>query len=324
MKFLYLLIFLFSFQLTAVAQRINKSDYKMIMQKEDSMKTHAWNIIDGINASNRFKADSIFTRLLVRSLSVKNSFYYPFDSLITISKLYAPDSTFRIFTWQMVINENIIRQHGAIQMRTDDGSLKLFPLIDKSDVTENILDTIGNNLGWIGAIYYKIILTKNLGHTYYTLLGFDANNIRSNKKIIEVLDFVDGEPKFGGRFFSIPTGGLAARNPARIIMEYKKESAAKLNFDDDLGIIIMEHLVSESKEPQKKWTYISDGDFEGFKWVNGKWVFLDNVRNYSTHDPKVPLEKTIRNDKGDIDYNKLKGNENDTETKPTPAKKGNR
>ena len=64
-------------------------------------------------------------------------------------------------TWQLVINDNVIRQHGAIQMKTSDGALKLFPLIDKSDITINIADTFANNKGWIGAVYYKIIQTGN-------------------------------------------------------------------------------------------------------------------------------------------------------------------
>ncbi len=321
MKFFTGLIFLLSITFALNAQRISKPDQKILVQKEDSLKTHAFRIIEGINAADRFKADSIFTKIFVRALATKNSFYHPFDSLLTISRIYAPDSSFRIFTWQMVINENVIRQHGAIQLRTADGSLKLFPLIDKSDITENTADTVGNNYGWIGAVYYNIILTTNQGHPYYTLLGFDENNIRSNKKVIEVLDFVEGKPMFGGRFFSIPNNSLVSHNPARYIMEYKKESAAKLNYDEEMGLIIVEHLISETKEPQKKWTYITDGDFEGFRWINGKWVFIDNVRNYKTRDPNVPLEKTIRDDKGEIDYNKLKGNEKDLEVKPVPVKK---
>src|SRR6186997_583945 len=127
------------------AQGISRTDLKALQLKEDSIKKHAVKIIQGINSDDRFVADSIFTRMLVRALRIKNSFYYPFDSLQTISIQYSPDSVFRIFTWQLVINENVIRQHGAIQMKTYDGSLKLYPLIDKSDVTINIADTIGNN-----------------------------------------------------------------------------------------------------------------------------------------------------------------------------------
>jgi hypothetical protein len=323
MKFFTGLLFLLSSTFVLNAQRISKPDQKILLQKEDSLKTHAFKIIEGINAADRFKADSIFTKIFVRALTTKNSFYHPFDSLLTISRIYAPDSSFRIFTWQMVINENVIRQHGAIQLRTADGSLKLFGLIDKSNVTEKAEDTVGNNNGWIGAVYYNIILTKFQNNSYYTLLGFDENNIRSNKKIIEVMRFVNGQPVFGGPFFSIPNGSLVPHNPARYIMEYKKESAAKLNYDEDMGLIIVEHLISETKEPQKKWTYITDGDFEGFKWINGKWVFIDNVRNYKTRDPNVPLEKTIRDDKGEIDYNKLKRIENEPDSIPKPVKKDN-
>jgi alginate O-acetyltransferase complex protein AlgI len=46
-----------------------------------------------------FRADSLFTKGLVQALKMPNSFNYPFDSLITISRIYAPDSSFRIFSY---------------------------------------------------------------------------------------------------------------------------------------------------------------------------------------------------------------------------------
>ena len=116
-----------------------------LRKKEDSLKIYATNIIQADDAENRFKADSLFTRMFVRALKTNYSFKYPFDSLETISKLYPPDSSFRIFTWQMVISEDVVRQHGAIQMRTADGSLKLFPLIDKSNIITNLNDTVTDN-----------------------------------------------------------------------------------------------------------------------------------------------------------------------------------
>lgn len=284
----------------SIGQVISKADEKLLVQKEDSLKVHATKIIQGVNASDRFRADSIFTRIFVRSLVTKNSFYYPFDSLETISKIYAPDSSFRIFTWQMLINENSIRQHGAIQMKTSDGSLKLFSLIDKSDVMENMFDSIGNNWGWMGAIYYKIILTKNQNKSYYTLLGFDENNIRSSKKIIEVLSFVDGKPVFGGPYFSIADNSLIPNNPARYIMEFKKDGNPRLTFDESLNMIVLEHLISESNEPNKKWTLIPDGDYEGFKWINGKWVYVNKIFNQVTPEGKAPVPAPLNESKLNI------------------------
>ena len=188
MKLLMLFSFFFLSLFSVDAQRIKRSD-RPLQKWEDSLQQYSLQIIQGKNASDRFTADSIFTKIFVRALINKNSFRYSFDSLESISKIFAPDSSFKIFTWQMIINENIIRQHGAIQMKTMDGSLQLFPLIDKSDIIINQADTIADNKAWMGAIYYKIIPTKNGNQHFYTLLGYDENNLKSTKKIIETLEF---------------------------------------------------------------------------------------------------------------------------------------
>jgi hypothetical protein len=309
MKIFSVLAILISLQYSLHAQTISKADYKLLQQKEDSLKSLSEKIIQGINAQERFKADSLFTRIFVRSLSIKNSIQFPFDSLYSISKKYAPDSSFRIYTWQMMINDNVIRQHGAIQMKTKDGSLKLFPLIDKSDITVNMADTIADNFGWIGAVYYKIVQTKYQGKDYYTLLGYDENNIRSNKKIIEILHFENGKPIFGSRQFSVQSGFGYNNKMARFIMEYKKQASPRLTFDEDLNMIIFEHLISESSQPNKKWTLIGDGDYEGFKWTDGRWVYVNKVFNQVTPLGGEPVPMPLRDASGNIDPLKLKDND---------------
>lgn len=308
----------------SLAQGFSKADLRFLQQKEDSLKIFATKIIQGINSDDRFTADSIFTRILVRALKTPHSFHYPFDSLETISRLYSPDSVFRIFTWHLVIpaiTGDVVRQHGAIQMRTYDGSIKLYPLIDRSDVTGNIADTIGNNLGWIGAIYYRIIQKRSSNQNYYTLLGYDENNINSNRKIIEVLNFATGEPVFGGRFFSYEEDSVFKTSQSRYVMEYKKGAGPRLTYDKDLDMIIFEHLVSESNEPKKKWTLVGDGDYEGFKWKSGKWIHVEKIFNYITPLGQEPVPNPIRNQDGTIDESKLKGAElEETEKKPDTKK----
>lgn len=290
------------------AQKISTPDLKILQKKEDSLKTLSLKIIQGRTAGDRFAADSEFTKMFVRALKIKNSFHYSFDSILTISKLSPQDSTFKIFTWQMVINDNIVRQHGAIQMRSVDGSLKLFPLIDKSDITLNMSDTIGNNFGWIGAVYYKIIQTMAGRETYYTVLGYDENNIRSNKKIIEVLTFENGQPIFGGSYFNFSDNKSLKQNPARVILEYKKNASPRLVYDKEQDMIIYEHLVSETGEEKKKYTFIGDGDYEGLKWKDGKWVHLDKVFTQTTKEGDEPIPNPVRDANGDIDQTKLKNN----------------
>ena len=328
MKFFQLLAFLFIIHVSAIAQSFPPADYKQLLKKQDSLKILSDKIVSGINPSDRFRADSVFTKTLVRALKTNHSFNFRLDSLSAISKLYAPDSSFRIITWQMVINDNIIRQHGAIQLKTTDGSLKLFPLIDKSDITQNMSDTIANHFGWMGAVYYKIIGTNYQGRNYYTLLGYDENNIRSNKKIIEILSFEKGQPVFGARQFSIASGFGYNNKMARFIMEYKKQASPRLTYDADLSMIVFEHLISESNQPNKKWTLVGDGDYEGFKWIDGRWVYVNKVFNEVTAEGKEPVPMPIRDIQGTIDETKLKGNEPEERApakpaKPIPKKKDN-
>ena len=295
------------FSLASFSQSGNRPDLKLMQQKEDSLKPLAVKIIQGISSDDRFTSDSLFTRMLVRALKTPYSFYYPFDSLETISRLYAPDSSFRIFTWQLVINPNVVRQHGAIQMRTQDGSLKLYGLIDKSDVTTNITDTVGNHKGWMGAIYYKIIQKRSANQNFYTLLGYDENTISTSRKFIEVLHFLNDEPTFGGRYFSYEEDTVFKTSHSRYVMEYKKDAGPRLTYDKDLDLIIVEHLVSESGDPKKKWTLVGDGDYEGFKWKNGKWIHVEKVFNYVTPLGQEPLPNPIRNQDGNLMEDKLGG-----------------
>jgi hypothetical protein len=299
-KLILLLSSLFIFG-SGFAQDINSANRKSLRQKEDSLKTFAITIIQGRTAEERFTADSQFTKMFVRALKIKGSFHYPFDSLITISKLSPTDSSFKIFTWQLVINDNLVRQHGAIQMKTTDGSLKLFPLIDRTSMINNPEDTIANNFGWVGAVYYKLIEKKAFGKNYYTLLGYDENNLNSNKKIIEILTFKNGEPVFGGSNFSFH----GKKSVARYIMEYKKDASPRLTFDTEQDMIIYEHLISETGEINKKYTYIPDGDYEGLKWIDGKWVHIQKVFTQTTPEGQEPVPHPIRDAKGTIDESKL-------------------
>lgn len=261
------------------AQSIKSNDTKLLKITEDTLAIYAKQMILAEDASTRFYADSIFIKTLVRALKINNSFSYPFDSIRTISKIYPPDSSFRIFTWQIERDESYFRQYGAIQMRTKDGSLKFFPLIDASDYTANPTDSVRTNTNWIGAIYYGIVAKEYKNKKYYTLFGFDDNEFISTKKWIEVLTFNDNnEPVFGGHFFDYKEDSIKPPQPAfRFCLEYKKDAKARMVYDAELDMIIIDHLISESNEPNKKFTLIPAGDYEGFKWLNGKWVHVDKV-----------------------------------------------
>jgi len=298
---------LFFVSISVSAQNPSRQSFTQLKKMEDSLKVYGRKMIMEKTASQRFMADSVFIRMLVKSLKIPNSFDYPFDSLQTVSHIYAPDSTFRIFSWQFTRDEDYYRQRGAIQMKTNDGSLKLFPLLDISDFTNAAADSARTGQNWIGAIYYSIVMKTFNGKKYYTLLGFDDNNMRSTKKWMEVLAFNEtGKPVFGGPYFSvISDSAKKASNPARYCLEYKKDGRARMNYDKDLDMIIYDHLVSESNEPGKAYTLVPDGDYQGFKWENGKWRQIDKVFDYKLQDGDAPIPAPLKDAAGKSDELKL-------------------
>jgi len=66
-----------SFSLNTNAQKLSSS----LSSKEDTLKLLGSKIVNAEFAEQRFRADSHFTRVLVRALQLPYSFDYAFDSL---------------------------------------------------------------------------------------------------------------------------------------------------------------------------------------------------------------------------------------------------
>jgi hypothetical protein len=276
------------------SKKIDPQDLEMILLREDTLKKYAEYLITDSLQEDRMVSDSIFTKTLVRALRIRHSFWFSFDSVKGISCRYAPDSSFRIFTWNLQFDEYYCRQRGAIQRQTPDGSLALYPLRDVSEFTGDPSDSLRSASQWIGAIYYNIIQTKHQNKNYYTLFGFDPNNIRSNIKWLEVLQFNSkGEPFFGGPLFSYERDSIPTPPRHRVGLEFKKGARVLMDYIADLDMILIDHLISENNDPENKFTYIPDGDQEGFKWQNGKWIHIDKVFTQKLQDGQAPREKPL-------------------------------
>ncbi len=280
------------FSLSINAQQKIPASVQLLTTLEENMRAYADDIVNAPEAADRAIADSFFTRSLVQALKVPYSFSYAFDSLKTISFLYAPDSSFRIITWQIMKDFTYYRQKGAIQYHTKDGSLKLTPLYDSSPFTDNPIDSVRTNEQWIGAVYYTIIEKTFNNKNYYTLIGYDENDARSTKKWLEVLTFdANNRPIFGGRYFNYPNDDTKPPQPAyRFCIEFKKEANARMNYDPDLDMITFARLTSETGENEKHYTLVPIGSFEGFKWVNGKWVYVPVVKEADPRSNINPVQ----------------------------------
>lgn len=306
MRFIFLACLLGSVLLTSgqpsPAGSISAANLKRLRLLDDSLQTYGNRLLDDTLVTDRLRADSMFTRLLVRSLAVPYSFYFQYDSMQMAPTLYAPDSSFRIITWHLPMNDDNFRQKGVIQMNTPDGSPRLFPLFDASDYTEQPQDSVRYASNWIGAVYYSILQHEAAGQQVYTLLGYDENNDRTTRKWIDVLRFdIEGKPIFGGNFFAIPNDSIFPRSAQRFLLEYKKEGRARIRYDLEDSLIVIDHLVSESGEPEKKYTLVPGGDYQALKWANGRWQYIDKLYMEARGDGNEPRDMPILDDAGNFD-----------------------
>jgi hypothetical protein len=309
-----LLLFLTSQNLSS--QTIPAADRKKLQAKEDTLQQIARYMILDTLSTGRLLAYKDFVPVFLRALKMKNSFYYPFDSVLGISKLYAPDSSFRIFTWYLEVDDYQGYQKGFIQLHTKDGSLKGYSLFDNSDFEQNPNTIVCRDTNWIGAVYYNIIKTEYEGKKYYTLFGLDRHSVRSTKKWIEVLTFDENNrPVFGGPHFSFEEDSIKKSPQHRFSIEYKKDARTYVNYEAELQMILVDHLISEADEPESPWTLVPDGDYEGFKWLKGKWVHIDKVFTFALKDGEAPVDDPILDLKGKSDEKKLQERSDKNKTK---------
>ncbi|MBI3509648.1 MAG: hypothetical protein HY064_03220 [Bacteroidetes bacterium] len=262
------------------------SENKNLIALEDSLQKYGPKIFTGFD-KDKFPANEKFLGFMRQALNSEGAFDYPFDSLPFIARLTAPDNAFRIFNWNlpkddgthsyfcfMLVNDAKITEnkHGSKKKKT----FTLYELADHSDEIRNPeLSTLSADK-WYGALYYKIILTKDHKKNYYTLLAWDGNTPLTWKKIIEVVTFgKEGEPIFGEKnIFS-----RGKRSCKRVIFEFRAELIMTLHWEDDNNRIVYDHLAPEVDNAQGMYQYYSQSfTYDSFVWKKGKWLEVDGVK----------------------------------------------
>jgi len=237
--------------------------------------------------------------VLVEILKIPGSFHYPFDSLRSISLTYAPDSAFRVFTWQFQLNSGRYRHLGAVQINSD--SLRLIPLFDASDFMESPEDSISGARKWYGAMYYKAMMQFSGDTAFYFFFGYDPNDPFSTRKLVEVMHFENGELILGARKFYFPERDSNFYQ-ARFFLEYKKDASVSLNYDESRNMILYDHLVPLNPLSEAGADRVPDGSYEGFEYKNGRWEHISKVFHEAINEfdnPPVPQPVDFEKEKKD-------------------------
>lgn len=308
-----LLVINLSCGLTAQVE-INRNDTiidNSLLLLEDSLQVLGEIIITDSLLPSRLHANQLFCQLWEQALGKTGAFAYPFDSLQTVSKLNAPDGSFKMFTWQLFETSDLYTYHGYILHK--DG--RVVRLQDQSaDYFTPEFET-GDKDHWYGALYYNLVpFVGTEQQTQYLLFGFDGNSLMERRKIIDVLTLSeDGLPTFGAPVF-IASEDSRAHPPVlnRIVLEYFADAAIKCNFDELQNQILYDHLIFKTT-PYGEFM-IPDGSYEGYIYTEGKWKH--NVKVFYETLAEPPFPKPVLNNGRKKD---LFGN--DSNNKPRPARK---
>ncbi len=225
---------------------------------------------------NRLTANVKMKVSLKEALEMKGAFDFPFDSLKTVSFQYPSDSSFRVVTWQLYVDVDEYQYFGFIQ--TNAETPVVTPLIDKSETVDDIHYDVLTPEQWYGAVYYKIKSFKTDEGDRHLLFGFDGHSLFKKRKVVDVLYFDEGKARFGAPVFSPVDTRRTDLYKNRIIKEYSVEAPMTLNYNEDMGMIVMDHLIPFRTSAQvKEETLVPDGSYDGYKLEGNIWVFQEKL-----------------------------------------------
>lgn len=216
--------------------------------------------------------DSIIT-LLEQTLNLPGAFEYPFESLKFLGKIVSDDKKVRIFTWNLPLSGGMNRYYGFILHKPDNKTTNLFRLTDNSSGITNPEFSETGHENWYGCLVYDIIDTRNSGETWYTLLGYDPDNLFTTKKLVDILWFNEGKPVFGKPVFK-----TTRQLQHRMLFEYSARVQMTLTWDSRLNMIVFDHLAPSSPAYQGNFRYYGpDLSFDGLKFEKGLWEIRENI-----------------------------------------------
>jgi hypothetical protein len=256
-------IFISSFNLPA-----QKTDTAFFNSKAVSL-LNQFNAIAVLDGSKKNKSEKDFCDSLAACLKVEGSFFYAFDTLKHIGRIQSADKKLNIFSWNIPQKNGYNNYYSIIQYYSKkDKQIYVYPLMEEVGQLKRNPQAVNEVNHWAGVLYYKIVETKYKGQVYYTLLGFDFNDILTNIKTIDVLTFNEQNyPIFPQRLFV-----YNGKPQNRIVYEYNERAQMMLEYNEHMKMIVADHLSPSRPTMEGQYQFYGpDFTYEGFSFEEGAW-----------------------------------------------------
>ncbi|NJN33206.1 MAG: hypothetical protein HC817_02100 [Saprospiraceae bacterium] len=231
------------------------------------------------------------------------SFNFPFEEIENVSIVYPDDKAFRIITWDFMVSPNEHKYYGLIQV--NDSKSIVYELNDVSRTLQKPEIQMLTAQKWFGCLVYNVKQFKTDEGMKYLLFGFNAHNAAEKIKLIDVLTLRGGAPRFGStQAFNILERGKKKRLN-RLIFYHGYESSMRVNFDDEMAMIVYDHLTAApSSNPTVPFVNVPDGTYEALKLNNGVWEHIEKLP--TTVMDEAPRPKPVIGKKKVVDKDNAK------------------
>jgi hypothetical protein len=268
---------------------------------EDSLKSMSRRILEPEHDFEKLALNLEFLKYFEEILQIEGSIDYPFDSLTTVSRLSAPDGSFRIISWYVPLAESKFEYFGFFQSRPSKNEHYLYPLNDKaSSIKDPQFETLDHD-NWYGAYYTQLIHERYRRRDYYTLLGWRGDNPLTRKRIIEPIRLLGkGRPSFGNPVFRFENN-----RHRRIIYEYSAKVSMTMRYEShslEPGKRAQDIIIFDRMAPTHSFLkgnyqfYVPETNiFDGFTFDSGKWVFVSDIDAKNPRRRPLPRPAPPRN-----------------------------
>lgn len=211
--------------------------------------------------------------LIPDALSMPGAMEYPWSRLSRIGVRASDDEQIRIFSWHLEDDPDSYRYFCYIQLGLKKGKVALFNLQDNFKAQRGVYRADQTLESWYGKLYYSIVTKKVRRKTYYTLLGLDFNNSRSNIKSVEVMTINRNKPRFEREMFSNGNDLVD-----RVVLEYSQQVTISVRYEPSLDLITFDHLVPLHPIYENNFEFYGpDGSFDGLEFEEGRWVLQNDI-----------------------------------------------
>ena len=220
-------------------------------------------------------------------LEAYDAFTANFDD-IKLSRVDAPDGKFRLFTWNLPYANGSHGFEGFLVVQEK----KRRVLFELRDMSSKITAPTAVELGpdkWYGAVYYAVVPVWKGGKVYYTLLGWKGQSSIETRKVIDVLSFRGGMPRFGAPLF-----GEGKVHRQREVFGYSFQASMSLRWDAAMKRIVLDHLSPGRQDLEGQAAFYGpDMSYDAYVWDKDHWLFQRDIdaRDMDIHKPWNPPPK---------------------------------